>query len=103
MLTPTIIATAEVEEITLLIMEAAATVGRGALQWRQMGRSLARLHSVKGESFGSQHTAPTTTWRASKRGFQLQRGALSAAERAGFERKPACAGRGAARNSRLPP
>ena len=51
-LTPTIIATAEVEEITLLIMEAAATVGRGALQWRQMGRSLARLHSVKGESFG---------------------------------------------------
>ena len=51
-LTPTVIATAEVEGTALLIMEAAAAVERGARQWRQMGRSLARIHSVKGERFG---------------------------------------------------
>ena len=51
-LTPTIIATVEVEEVALLIMEATRTVGRGAMQWRQIGRSLARVHSVKADSFG---------------------------------------------------
>ena len=52
MLTPTVIAVAEVEDATLLIMEAAHTVERGAPQWRQMGRALARIHSVKGDRFG---------------------------------------------------
>ena len=51
-LTPTIIATAEVEEVALLIMEATRTVERGATQWRQIGRALARIHSVKANSFG---------------------------------------------------
>ena len=51
-LTPTVIAVAKAEDVTLLIMEAAHTVERGPPQWRQMGRALARIHTVKGDHFG---------------------------------------------------
>jgi fructosamine-3-kinase len=51
-LTPSPIAAFAVEGGALLVLEAVQPVARTARQWREIGQTLARLHQVKGDSFG---------------------------------------------------
>jgi len=51
-LTPTVIDLIRVEDNVLVIMEAVREVKRERLHWRQMGRALAQIHSVKGGHYG---------------------------------------------------
>jgi protein-ribulosamine 3-kinase len=51
-LTPAGIGIIQVGDEALLALEAVDVVERGDDEWRQMGRALARLHSVKGDEFG---------------------------------------------------
>src|SRR5512142_2273857 len=46
-LTPIPLGNLGVEGGVLMVMEAAQAVERGALQWRQIGQSLARIHRIK--------------------------------------------------------
>lgn len=52
--TPKTITIHESDGITLMIMEALDAIDRGTKQWREMGKSLAKIHLVKGEYFGFQ-------------------------------------------------
>jgi fructosamine-3-kinase len=49
---PTPMAVVPVESGTLLIMEALNAIERGPRQWRQIGRTLARMHRVKSDRCG---------------------------------------------------
>ncbi len=49
---PKPIAILPIAEGTLMIMAAEQSVERGAEQWREIGRTLARIHLVKGTSYG---------------------------------------------------
>jgi len=51
-LIPTPIGNIEVEGGVLMVMEAAQEVERGPRQWREIGETLARIHTVSGERFG---------------------------------------------------
>ena len=51
-LTPEIIGVEPVETGWLMIMKAVETVERGSSQWREIGRTLAQIHRVRGKSFG---------------------------------------------------
>jgi protein-ribulosamine 3-kinase len=51
-LTPTVISVVSVEEDALLILEAVQVIPREPMHWRQIGQSLAQLHSVTGDQFG---------------------------------------------------
>jgi protein-ribulosamine 3-kinase len=51
-LTPPAVGAVRVEDTVLLILEAVEPVARGQQQWRAMGQTLARIHSVKGERCG---------------------------------------------------
>jgi fructosamine-3-kinase len=51
-LIPTPIGVVATAEGTLFIMEALDAVERGPGQWRQIGRTLARIHCVKSDAFG---------------------------------------------------
>ncbi|MFN2291256.1 MAG: fructosamine kinase family protein [Anaerolineae bacterium] len=51
-LTPRPVGTLPVEGGTILVLEAVRAVERTAAHWRQIGRTLARIHEVKGERFG---------------------------------------------------
>jgi len=51
-LTPTGIGTVQVGGAVLLMLEAMQVVERARVHWRQMGRALARLHSIKGDQYG---------------------------------------------------
>jgi fructosamine-3-kinase len=41
-----------IESGTLFIMEALNAIERQPLQWRQMGQTLARIHQIKGDTYG---------------------------------------------------
>lgn len=51
-LTPAALGTVTVAGGTLLVLEAVEAVDREARHWRQIGRTLARIHQVKGEQCG---------------------------------------------------
>lgn len=51
-LTPTVIDLLAVDDGALVIMAAVQVIQRGEQQWREMGAALARLHQVKGTTFG---------------------------------------------------
>jgi fructosamine-3-kinase len=51
-LTPGTIGIVQVEDKALLIMDAVKAVERGAAQWRQIGRALARIHRIRSNRFG---------------------------------------------------
>ena len=51
-LTPTVIDLLTVEDGAVVIMAAVQVIQRGEQQWREMGAALARLHQVKGATFG---------------------------------------------------
>ena len=49
---PTLIGIVSVNNGTLFIMEALNTIKRGPLQWREIGKALARIHRVKADTCG---------------------------------------------------
>jgi fructosamine-3-kinase len=51
-LIPAVIAVEQTETGALLLMEAVPDVARGAQQWREIGRTLARIHAVPGTACG---------------------------------------------------
>jgi protein-ribulosamine 3-kinase len=51
-LTPTGLGTVQVGGAVLLILEAVQVVERDRVHWRQMGRALARIHSIKWDRYG---------------------------------------------------
>ncbi len=51
-LTPAPIGIVPVEGGVILLLEAAQAVAREARQWREIGRTLARIHQIKGEGCG---------------------------------------------------
>jgi protein-ribulosamine 3-kinase len=51
-LTPTPIGILPVEGGSILVLEAVRVIERTACHWRQIGRTLARIHKVKGDRFG---------------------------------------------------
>src|SRR5439155_22156092 len=51
-LTPTGIGTVQVGGAVLLMLEAVQVVERERVHWRQMGRALAKIHSVKWDRYG---------------------------------------------------
>ncbi len=51
-LTPTPVGLVSVDGRTLLVLEAVTAVARGPQQWRDIGRTLARLHQVTGDRCG---------------------------------------------------
>lgn len=71
-LTPTPLGVVPVPGGSILVTEAVAAIVRGPHQWRQIGQTLARLHTVKGSSFGlatpgyfgplPQANTPTNDW-----------------------------------------
>jgi len=71
-LTPTPIGIVAVEGGSVLVLEAVQAVDRGPQQWRQIGRTLARIHRIRGERFGlethgyigplPQDNTPATDW-----------------------------------------
>jgi protein-ribulosamine 3-kinase len=78
---PTPIGIVAVENGTLLIIEALKAVERGPLQWRQMGKTLARIHRVKSDRCGfhrhgfvgplDQDNTPTRDWMTFYREHRL--------------------------------
>lgn len=50
--TPTPIGVARVEGGSVLVMEAINAVERGPQHWQHIGQALARIHQVKGDTFG---------------------------------------------------
>lgn len=72
--TPRPIDILQVENGTILIMEALESIRRGPRQWAEIGLALARIHSVKGHSFGFkdngfwgplyQDNTPSKDWEA---------------------------------------
>ena len=71
---PVPIAVVPVPDGTLFVAEALEPIARGPTEWREMGRTLARIHAVKGERFGFhtdtyfgpilQDNSPTDDWAA---------------------------------------
>lgn len=71
-LIPTSIGIIQVQDGSILVLEAAQAVERGRCEWRDIGRTLARIHKVKGEQFGlesngyfgplPQDNAPMSDW-----------------------------------------
>lgn len=71
-LTPTPLGIIAVEGGTLMVLEAVQAVEREARHWRDIGRTLARIHQVKGATFGLdrqgyygplfQDNRPMTNW-----------------------------------------
>ncbi len=71
-LIPSPIGIVAMEKQVLLMLEAAPTIERDALQWRQIGQTLARIHQVKGNFCGFnqqgyfgplyQDNRPTSDW-----------------------------------------
>jgi fructosamine-3-kinase len=71
-LTPVPIGIVAVEGGTILVLEAVQAVKRSSRHWRQIGRTLARIHTIEGECFGLdtdgyfgplfQDNAPATDW-----------------------------------------
>jgi fructosamine-3-kinase len=69
---PTPIGIVPMSDGSILILEAVRAVERRPRQWRQIGRTLARIHQVKGERFGlerhgyfgplPQENTPTDDW-----------------------------------------
>ena len=51
-LTPTPIGNIEVEGGVIMVLEAVQSVERTSDQWRQIGQTLARIHSIKAEKYG---------------------------------------------------
>ena len=51
-LVPPLIGVIPVEGGVMLVMEGVQALERGPQQWRDIGRALARIHTVKGEQFG---------------------------------------------------
>lgn len=51
-LTPAVIGVIPVGGGALMVMAAVQVIDRGPIHWRQMGRTLAQIHRVKGERFG---------------------------------------------------
>jgi len=51
-LTPTSLGIASAGGAVILVLEGVRPVARGAEQWREIGRTLARIHLVKGRRFG---------------------------------------------------
>lgn len=51
-LTPAVIGIIQVESGALLVMEAVQVIKRQPGHWRQFGHALARIHTVKGDSYG---------------------------------------------------
>jgi protein-ribulosamine 3-kinase len=49
---PTLIGNIPVEGGSLMVLEAVQAVDRGPRQWREIGRTLARIHQIKGEQYG---------------------------------------------------
>jgi protein-ribulosamine 3-kinase len=71
-LVPRVVGVSGIDGGWLLIMEALDAVTRGPDQWGQIGKTLARIHRVKGESFGferkgywgpiHQDNTPSSNW-----------------------------------------
>lgn len=71
-LVPKPIGIVQVDKGMLLLMEALEAINRGPGQWKQIGATLARIHRVKGETFGFnadgfwgplfQDNKPTLNW-----------------------------------------
>ena len=71
-LTPTPIGIVPVANGTLFVMEALSAIERAPLQWRQIGKTLARIHRVESDYFGftmdnyfgplDQDNTPTRDW-----------------------------------------
>ncbi len=71
-LMPTPIGIVSVPDGSILVLEAVQVVDRGPEQWRDIGRTIARIHKVKGEQFGLethgyfgplyQDNTPATDW-----------------------------------------
>jgi protein-ribulosamine 3-kinase len=53
-LTPALVALISVPAGVILVIEAVEAVERTAREWREMGRTLARIHQVNGSFFGSE-------------------------------------------------
>ncbi|HXD10342.1 MAG TPA: fructosamine kinase family protein, partial [Anaerolineales bacterium] len=51
-LTPTSIGSVVVEGGVIMVLAAVQSVERTSMQWRQIGQTLARIHSIKGEQYG---------------------------------------------------
>jgi protein-ribulosamine 3-kinase len=51
-ITPTPVGILPVEGGTILVLEAVQEIGRTAHDWREIGRTLARIHSVRGSTCG---------------------------------------------------
>lgn len=51
-LIPTPIGIIQVQDGSILVLEAVRAVERGPREWRQIGQALARIHKVKGNRFG---------------------------------------------------
>ena len=52
---PTPIGIIPLEGACLLVMEAAQAIPRGPQQWREIGRTLAQIHCIQGQTFGFAH------------------------------------------------
>lgn len=71
-LIPTPIGIIQVQDGSILVLEAAQAVERGPREWRDIGQTLARIHKVKGDKFGlesngyfgplPQNNAPMSDW-----------------------------------------
>ena len=71
-LIPELINIVSVTSGTLLLMRALVAVNRGAKQWREIGRTLARIHRITGDKYGferngfwgplHQDNTPTSSW-----------------------------------------
>ena len=90
-LTPTPIGNIEVEDGVIMVLEAVEAVDRTPLQWRQIGQTLAKIHSIKGQQYGLdshnyfgplyQDNRPLSNWAtfyAERRLFPRLMGAINA-------------------------
>ncbi|MEP7133704.1 MAG: fructosamine kinase family protein [Chloroflexota bacterium] len=90
-LTPTPIGNIEVESSVIMVLEAVQAVERTSIQWREIGRTLAQIHRVKGNQYGldshnyfgpfyqdNRHLSDWATFYAERRLWPRLMGAINA-------------------------